>query len=66
MKTITTTALLTMSLEPIRRAIVRFVIRCQVRAMDRQIDSLNASLRNDMKALRWLEKERALVARRLQ
>lgn len=66
MKTITTTALLSMSLEPIRRAIFRFVIRYQVRAMDRQIDSLNASLRNDMKALRWLEKERALRARRLQ
>lgn len=65
MKTITTTSLLNMSLDPIKRALSRAIVRFQLRSMDRHIDVLRAQIKNDHRALAAIEKDRAVLARRL-
>lgn len=65
MKSIAYKELAAMPFEPIRRAISRAFIRWQVRSHDRHIDVLRAQIKNDTRALAIIERERALLARRL-
>lgn len=54
-----------MSFDPIRNAISRFIVRRQLRSHDRHIDVLRAQIKNDTRAPAIIERERALLARRL-
>jgi invasion protein IalB len=65
-KTINHSELYSMSLDPIKRAVRNWIIRCQVSGKDRHIDVLRSNISNDQHALRVLEMERALLARRVR
>ena len=55
-----------MSLEPIKRAVKRWMLEAQIRGKDRHIDVLNDNIYNDSRAVRELHKERVILASRLQ
>lgn len=54
-----------MSLEPIKRALSRAIVRMKLNGMDKHIDVLRHQIKNDQRALAIIERERALLARRL-
>lgn len=65
MSHITPGAFYAMPFQPIKRALSRAIVAYKLRNLDRHIASMQIGIKNDLRAVGELQKDRALLARRL-